>query len=54
MAKITIDARQVLLDIRAGMTDTALMEKYKLSARGLQSLFKKLLDGGIIKQDDLD
>ncbi len=52
--KVTIDARNVLLDIRGGMSDSALMSKYGLSATGLQSLFQKLLDAGIIKQSEVD
>jgi hypothetical protein len=49
MNMTTIEAKEALEDIRAGMHDTALMKKYKLSAKGLQSLFKKLGEAGIIK-----
>ncbi len=48
MSKPKIDAKQVLDDLRAGFDDTYLMEKYNLSARGLQSLFQKLVTGGIV------
>ena len=44
-----INAKEALEDIRAGMDDIPLMKKYKLSAKGLQSLFKKLGHAGIIK-----
>src|SRR5208283_4597826 len=44
-----INAKEALEDIRAGMDDIPLMTKYKLSAKGLQSLFKKLGHAGIIK-----
>jgi hypothetical protein len=44
-----VKAKEALEDIRAGMDDISLMKKYKLSARGLQSLFKKLDQAGIIK-----
>lgn len=54
MPKIKINAQDVLDDIGAGMDDSLLMEKYRLSARGLDSLFRKLLDAGIIKESDLD
>lgn len=37
-----IHPKEVLADIRAGMAHPALMEKYQLSALGLQSLVKKL------------
>ena len=36
-------------DIRAGLTDSDLRRKYKLSTRGLQSAFKKLADSGMIR-----
>jgi hypothetical protein len=36
------------------MTDSALMDKYKLSSTGLQSLFKKLIDAGLLKQSEID
>lgn len=49
MDKPKICAKQVLEDIRAGIDDGVLMEKYRLSAKGLQSLFKKLGQAGIIK-----
>jgi uncharacterized protein (DUF433 family) len=41
-------------DIRAGMTDSELMEKYGLSAKGLRSLFQKLLDVKAITQSELN
>ncbi len=43
MAKIKINAAQVVRDIRSGMDDPDLMGKYNLSAKGLQSLFRKLV-----------
>jgi Mor family transcriptional regulator len=44
-----IDAKEALKDIRAGIDDISLMKKYRLSAKGLQSLFTKLGEAGIIK-----
>ena len=44
-----IDAKTILADIEAGMSDSALMEKYKLSAVGLESLLRKLRESGIIQ-----
>ncbi|MGO9568471.1 MAG: hypothetical protein ACLP5H_13105 [Desulfomonilaceae bacterium] len=49
MAKTTVNAREILADIKLGMDNTALMEKYQLSEKGLQSLFKKLTDAGVLK-----
>jgi hypothetical protein len=49
MAKRTVDAKEILADIKAGMDSPALMEKYQLSEKGLQSLFTKLKDAGVLK-----
>lgn len=54
MPKRTIDAREVLKDIKSSMSDADLMEKYSLSARGLQSLFQKLQSANLLSQQDLD
>ena len=54
MTKVRIDARDVLNDIRSGLDDTALMKKYRLSGAGLQSLFSKLTEAGLIKVADLE
>jgi len=54
MAKRKITGREVLKDIKAGMDDPALMEKYKLSAQGLQSVFNKLVNAGVLTQSELD
>jgi len=54
MPKATIDAKEALDAIRAGMDDHALMDKFRLSAKGLQSLFRKLLSSGVITQAELD
>lgn len=54
VSKRKIDADVALMDIRAGMTDAELMAKYRLSAKGLQSLFNKLLLAGLIELEELD
>lgn len=54
MNKRRITAREILSDVRKGLSDPALMEKYKLSAQGLQSVFQKLLKAGIISQAEMD
>lgn len=48
-----INAQEAARDIRSGMDDSALMRKYKVSSKGLQSLFEKLVDVGVITQLDL-
>ena len=54
MAKVKVDAKEALDDIRAGTSDAALLDKYRLSAMGLQSLFNKLVDAGLISRAELD
>jgi hypothetical protein len=52
-ARRRIDARELVADIRSGVTDVELMEKYKLSSRGLQRVFTKLVDCGAVMVDDI-
>jgi uncharacterized protein (DUF433 family) len=53
-AKCRIQAADAMADIRAGMSDAALMKKYDLSVKGLSSLFRKLIVSGKIEQTELD
>ena len=48
MSKRKINAKQAVRDIRLGLTDADMMEKYELSSRGLQSLFEKLITEGLV------
>jgi uncharacterized protein (DUF433 family) len=52
-AKRRIDTKEIIADIRSGGTDVELMEKYKLSSRGLQRVFTKLVDSTVLTGDDL-
>jgi hypothetical protein len=54
MEKRTIYAKTVIEDIRSHMTDVQLMEKYQLTARGLQSVLKKLVQLNLLSKADLD
>jgi hypothetical protein len=45
-----IEAKQILEDIRSGMDDLSLMNKYELSAKGLQSLFEQLGNIGLVRR----
>jgi uncharacterized protein (DUF433 family) len=54
MARPVLDALDALLNIRSGMSDSELMAKYNLSAKGLQSLFTKLVQAGAMQQSELD
>lgn len=48
-----INAKEIVADIRTGMTDEALMSKYQLSAKGLLSLFDQLIKTGLIEAQEL-
>jgi hypothetical protein len=50
MNKPKIGAREAVNDIKSGMTDAELMEKYKLTAKGLESLFGKLVEAKLLDQ----
>jgi outer membrane protein assembly factor BamB len=54
MSKIKINAREAAADIKAGIHDSEIMAKYSLSAKGLESLFTKLKQAGLLTQSDLD
>ncbi len=41
-----ISAKEFLADVRAGLTDLGLMDKYDLSIPAIQGLFKKLVESG--------
>src|SRR5271157_985819 len=48
MNKLKISAREALNDIRSGMNDGELMKKYNLTAKGLESLFRKLIEAKVL------
>ncbi len=52
--KPVIDAADAMHCIKEGMDDAALMKRYELSARGLQSLLTKLVSAGAVSQADLE
>ena len=47
-SKRIIEAKDIVRDIRSGMSDAQLMKKYDLSSKGLQSAFQKLVDNRIM------
>jgi len=51
--KAIVDAASVLEDITGNLSDRELMRKYRLSVKGLQSLFRKLYRRGLISADML-
>ena len=52
-AKRKISGKEFIRDIRAGMTDSQLMENYSLSLKGLQKVFQKLVDSGSMRMEEL-
>jgi outer membrane protein assembly factor BamB len=52
--KVKVQAHEVVADLRAGISDTELMKKYALSARGLLSLYDKLIKVGLVDQAEMD
>ncbi len=51
--KAIVNAEDAVQSIRSGMSDAALKEKYAISQKGLESLFRKLVVAGAIEQSDL-
>ncbi|MFH0824018.1 MAG: pentapeptide repeat-containing protein [Pseudomonadota bacterium] len=52
-AAFTVNASDALHAIRSGLTDIELMQRFRLSATGVQSLFDKLIQGGLITRKEL-
>jgi hypothetical protein len=52
--KRTINAKEAATDIRSGMTSSDLMQKYGVSAKGLDKLFRKLVDAGLLHENELN
>ena len=53
MAQRTINAKEILKDIKAGIRFADLMEKHELSERSLKAIYKKLLDSGALTVEEL-
>jgi DNA-binding response OmpR family regulator len=49
---VKIVVSEVVRDIRSGLSDTALMEKYRLSAEALQKLLTELTDNGDLQESE--
>lgn len=54
MSKPTVNAKEAAADIRSGMNNAALMEKYRVTETGLRSLMTKLVKAGLLEQSELD
>ena len=51
--KRKISAREILADIRAGMTDSQLEFKHNISNSSLKMVYRKLVAAGVLKEDEL-
>lgn len=45
-----INARDILRDVREGLDDSAIMQKYKLSPKGLHNVYNDLVDFGYLER----
>jgi hypothetical protein len=54
LKKTRVNPNEAVAAIRSGMSDIELMEKYNISARGLESLFSKLIEAGEIDRAELE
>jgi hypothetical protein len=54
LSQMGVDANAMLTDIRAGLDDIALMEKFALSGEALQAIFEELLTQGLLVPGDLE
>lgn len=52
--KRKISANQIVKDVKNGLDDEALMEKYSLSEDNLNKVLQKLIHAGAITQEELD
>ncbi len=48
-----IKASEIVSEIRAGMDNYKLMDKYQLSARGLKKTFEKLIAAGLVRPREI-
>ncbi|MGO9572273.1 MAG: DUF4388 domain-containing protein [Desulfomonilaceae bacterium] len=54
MVKREIFAKEILNDIKSGMDDVNLMQKYRVTVKGLDSVFQKLLAAGLVSERELN
>ncbi|MDQ7784356.1 MAG: hypothetical protein RDU20_15830 [Desulfomonilaceae bacterium] len=52
--KRTIRAKDIVSDLRSGLTNLQLMDKYGLSSKGLQSVFVKLVQAKALREGEFE
>jgi len=50
---VSIKAKEIIADIRSGMNNRQLMDKYQISRTNLRYIFRMLLDANAIEQSEL-
>lgn len=50
MVERSLNAREVLKDVQAGMDHSAMLEKYKLSPAGLRKVLENLVEAGLLQK----
>jgi hypothetical protein len=53
MSKPGVSAKAVVADIKSGVSDAEMMSKYQLSAKGLESLYSKLIERNLVTSAEL-
>ena len=51
MTSIKISPKDIVRDIRSGMDEATIRKKYNLSLKGLQSLYDKLIEAGLLGKE---
>lgn len=51
--KRSIKAREIIIDVRSGLTDTELMNKYRLSAGRLKYVLERLVEAKALEESEL-
>jgi hypothetical protein len=51
MVSHKVSQKEIIQDMRAGMDDAAIRKKYNLSPKGLQTLYDKLIEAGLLGKD---
>lgn len=46
-----VSQKEIIHDIRSGMDESAIRKKYNLSSKGLQSLYDKLIEAGLLGKE---
>ncbi len=51
MISARVSQKEIIQDMRSGMDEDAIRKKYRLSTKGLQDLYDKLLEAGLLRKE---